>query len=151
MEPLNVFIADDSAIVCSRLLTLLADVETANVIGFAQTAAEAYDKIRSLRPDVVVLDIRMPGGSGIDALQQIKRDFPRTLIMMFTNYPYAQYSELCRAAGADYFFDKSSEFHRIPEELTRLAEERHERRRREAAESGLLPGSIHLDIRPATA
>lgn len=151
MEPLTVFIADDSAIVCSRLLTLLADVEAANVIGFAQTAADAYDKIRSLRPDVVVLDIRMPGGSGIDALQQIKRDFPRTLIMMFTNYPYVQYSELCRAAGADYFFDKSSEFHRIPEELTRLAEERHVRRVSEAAASELLPGSQPIDLGSAAA
>lgn len=140
MEPLTVFIADDSAIVCSRLLTLLTEVETAHVIGFAHTATDAYDKIRSLRPDVVVLDIRMPGGSGIDALQRIKRDFPRTLIMMFTNYPYAQYSELCRSAGADYFFDKSSEFHRIPEELTRLAEARHARRLREAADAELLPG-----------
>ncbi len=141
MEPLRIFIADDSAIVCSRLLTLLADVDAANVIGFAQTAADAYDKIRSLRPDVVLLDIRMPGGSGIDALQRIKRDFPRILIMMFTNYPYAQYSELCKAAGADFFFDKSSEFHRIPEELTRIAEHRAEQRARESASDELLPGA----------
>lgn len=137
---MRVFIADDSPIVCSRLLTLLADVEEVEVIGFSHTAAETIERTRSLRPDVIILDIRMPGGSGIDALRQIRREFPQIVIIMFTNYPVEQYSELCRAEGAEYFFDKSSEFHRIPEVLTGMAAERREARARQAAQDELLPG-----------
>jgi len=124
MKELRVFIADDSAIICGRLLTLLSDIEGVQVLGFAQTAEDASKNIAELQPEIVILDIRMPGGNGIEVLEMLKTKFPDMNIIMFTNYPYAQYKERCIEAGANYFFDKSSEFFRISEVLQELVQQR---------------------------
>jgi len=68
----------------------------------------------------VILDIRMPGGSGIDVLEDIKKINAAPIVIILTNYPYPQYRKKCMAAGADYFFDKSSEFEKVTEVLKKL-------------------------------
>jgi CheY-like chemotaxis protein len=70
-------------------------------------ALEAVDFIPKLKPDVVILDVRMPGKNGIDVLKQIKTDESPPIVIMFTNYPYPQYRDRCLQAGADFFFDKT--------------------------------------------
>jgi DNA-binding NarL/FixJ family response regulator len=67
---------------------------------------------------VVILDIRLPGRSGIDVLKDIKKEYPAPLVIMITNYPYRQYRQGSMAAGADYFFSKTNEFDRILETLS---------------------------------
>ena len=107
---MRILIADDSAVVRARLVTLLSELEDVEIVGEAQTCGEATERIRQLQPDVVILDIRMPGGSGIDVLETVKQNTPAPLVMMLTNFPYSQYREKCLRAGADFFFDKSTEF-----------------------------------------
>ena len=79
----------------------------------AENVPEAVTAIRELKPDVVILDIRMPGGCGIDVLNTIDKSGRTPVVIMLTNYPYPQYRKKCFAAGADYFFDKSSEFEKV--------------------------------------
>ena len=107
---MRVLIADDSAVVVERLITLLSELPEVEIVGEAQTSGEATERIRQLQPDVVILDIRMPGGSGIDVLETVKKFVPAPIVVMFTNFPYPQYRERCLRAGADFFFDKSTEF-----------------------------------------
>lgn len=107
---MRVLIADDSAVVVERLVTLLSELEDVEIIAEAQTCGEATECIQQLQPDVVILDIRMPGGSGIDVLETAKKTATAPIIMMLTNFPYPQYREKCLRAGADFFFDKSTEF-----------------------------------------
>jgi DNA-binding NarL/FixJ family response regulator len=83
-------------------------------VGQAEDVATAISAIGRLRPDVVILDIRMPGGSGIDVLRQIKRDGIGPMVIILTNYPYPGYRQRCLQAGADFFLDKSVEFDQIP-------------------------------------
>ena len=64
----------------------------------------------------------MPGASGINRLHEMKKDKPAPIIMILTNYPYPQYRKKCADAGADYFFDKSTEFDKVPEVLQKLIE-----------------------------
>jgi DNA-binding NarL/FixJ family response regulator len=71
------------------------------------------DSIRELKPDAVILDIQMPNSSGIDALQNIKIGGPTPVVIMLTNYAYPQYRKRCMDAGADFFFDKSTEFEEV--------------------------------------
>ena len=85
------------------------------IVGQAQRGDEAVGSIRKLKPDVVILDIRMSGGNGIEAFQRIKKENPDITVIMFTNYPYSQYKKKCMEAGADFFLDKSIEFDEIPE------------------------------------
>jgi len=105
-----IFIADDSDLMRERLAAMLTEIEGAKVIGQAGNAADAIEGIRSLRPDLVILDIQMPGGSGIDVLKTIKQCAHPPVVMMFTNHAHAQYRKKCVECGADFFLDKSREF-----------------------------------------
>jgi DNA-binding NarL/FixJ family response regulator len=117
---LKVVIADDSLVVRERLVTILDELAGVEIVGQAENVAEAISAIRNLQPDAVILDIRMPGGSGIDVLRNIKQDKVRPLVIILTNYPYPGYRQKCLQAGADFFLDKSTEFDQIPELFTRL-------------------------------
>jgi len=110
---IKVFIADDSLIVRERLVTMLDELAGIEVVGQAENVTEAINAIRRLQPDVVILDIRMPGGSGIDVLQNIKQDEAAPIVIILTNYPYSGYRQKCLQAGADFFLDKSTEFDQI--------------------------------------
>jgi DNA-binding NarL/FixJ family response regulator len=117
---MKVFIADDSAVVRERLTEMLSELPEIEIIGQAEDGLEAINLIEKLNPDVVILDIRMPRGNGIDVLQNIKKNNPSLIVIMLTNYPYPQYRKKCMKAGADYFFDKSTEFEKVTEMLKKL-------------------------------
>jgi DNA-binding NarL/FixJ family response regulator len=111
----KVFIADDSLIVREHLVTMLDELVGIEIVGQAGTVAKAISAIGKLQPDMVILDIRMPGGSGIDVLQRVKQDEPAPVVIILTNYPYPAYRQKCLQAGADFFLDKSTEFDQTPE------------------------------------
>lgn len=110
---MRVLIVDDSALVRERVTALLSEVETVEVVGHAETVREATTSVEELHPDVVILDIRLIDGSGIDVLTYIKQHQPELKVIMLTNYPYPQYRKRCLEAGAEFFFDKSTEFEQI--------------------------------------
>ena len=114
-QKVSVFIADDSLIVREHLVTMLDELIGIQIVGQAETVAEAINGILELRPDVVILDIRMPGGGGLDVLQAIKQNESAPVVIILTNYPYPGYRQKCLQAGADFFLDKSTEFDQIPE------------------------------------
>jgi len=116
----KVFIVDDSLIVREHLVTMLDELAGIEIVGQAENVAEAISGIRILQPDVVILDIRMPGGNGIDVLQNIKQDEVAPMVIILTNYPYPGYRQKCLQAGADFFLDKSTEFDQIPELFERF-------------------------------
>lgn len=131
---MRVFIIDDSAIVRERLLALLSEVEGIEFAGHAGDAFSAIDRVRQAKPDVVILDIQMPGSaSGIYALERIRSERPAPLVIMLTNYSYPQYRKRCAGAGAAFFFDKSTEFERVAEVLKVLI---HDRRHYPSTASG---------------
>ena len=117
---MKVFIADDSQIMRERLIDMLSDLPEIEIAGQAQDGVEATGLIKKLSPDVVILDIRMPNGSGIDVLREIKKNEHAPIVIMITNYPYPQYQKKCEAAGADYFFDKATEIGKVTEVLEQL-------------------------------
>jgi DNA-binding NarL/FixJ family response regulator len=119
-KKIRVFLADDSLTVRDRLTSLLRDMPQVEVIGTASDAAEAISAIQQLKPDVVILDIRMPAGSGIGVLRSLQQKTDKPKFIMLTNYPFLQYRKTCLEAGASYFFDKSSEFDKIPAALEQL-------------------------------
>jgi DNA-binding NarL/FixJ family response regulator len=105
-----VFIADDSDPVRERLIALLSEIVGAEVVGEARNYDEAVEGIRSLKPHVVILDVQMPGGSGIDVLKEIKQDRHPPVVLMLTNHASAPYRKKCMEWGADFFLDKSRDF-----------------------------------------
>jgi two-component system response regulator DevR len=118
---LKVFIADDSALVRERLAALISEIEGVEVVGQARDAPEALEGIQHLRPDAVTLDIRMPGNNGIQVLELIKKSTAAPVVIMLTAFPYPQYRQKCLEAGAEYFFDKATEFERVAQVVKQLA------------------------------
>jgi len=122
---MKVFIADDSEVVCERLTIMLSELPGIEITGQAKDVGESIESIRRLHPDVVILDIRMPGGSGIDVLEDIKKTNDAPVVIVLTNYPYPQYRKKCMALGAEYFFDKATEFEKVTEVLETLIQNPH--------------------------
>lgn len=120
VNEMKVIIADDSSIIRERLVILLAGIPGIEVVGLADNIQSAATLIKQSNPDVLLLDIQMPGGSGIQLLQQLKEESPAPLVMMITANAFPQYRKRCLEAGADYFFDKSSDFKQIRETLLNL-------------------------------
>ena len=119
---MKVFIADDSRVVVERLAGLLDDVPGARLVGQAGDVPAAVTGIQKMKPDAVILDLHMPGGSGLDVLRAIRIDHPHLYVVICTNYPYPEYREECLTAGANLFLDKSAEFEKIPSILRELAQ-----------------------------
>jgi DNA-binding NarL/FixJ family response regulator len=86
MSKIRVLLVDDHHIVRLGLMTLINDQPDMAVVGEAGTAAEAVRATAQLRPDVVLMDIRMPGEGGIEATQQITTQFPQTKVVMLTSF-----------------------------------------------------------------
>ena len=110
---MRILIADDSAVVRERLIGLLTDRGGIEVVGQAEDAVDARNLAEKLRPDVAILDLRMPKGSGADVLYDIKKLNPAPKVIMLTNYPHPENRKKCMDGGADYFFDKSNEFQKV--------------------------------------
>ena len=119
-ETLRLLIVDDSKIVRERLITMLSELDGIEVVSQAQDVQEATSAIQQLKPELVILDIRIRGGSGIDVLENLKSGSPDSKVIVLTNYPYPQYREKCMSAGADFFFDKSTEFEEVMEVIKQL-------------------------------
>jgi len=117
---MKVFIADDSKIVVDRLADLLKEVPGVQFAGRASDVPQAIRSIRETNPDVAILDLQMPGGSGLDVLRAVRGTYPALCVLICTNYPYPQYRDECIAAGANFFLDKSAEFEKIPGILREL-------------------------------
>jgi len=122
---MKVFIADDSHVVVERLADLLKEVPGVRLVGRASDVPGAIHSIAKANPDAVILDLQMPGGSGLEVLRAIRQSHPSVWVLICTNYPYPQYREECIAAGANYFLDKSAEFEKIPQILRDLTKKAH--------------------------
>jgi two-component system response regulator DevR len=86
MKKQRIILVDDHELVRIGLKSLLERHPQFDVVGEAGSAREALEQVESLKPDVVVMDIRLPGTSGIDACEQIVNQFPETKVLMLTSY-----------------------------------------------------------------
>ncbi len=120
---MKVLIVDDSILLRERLTAMISELPEIEIIGQAENAQNAINSIRILKPDVTILDIRMPGGNGFEVLENIKKDKWHPLMIVLTSYPYPQYKKKCLDSGADFFFDKSSEFQKVIEVLKKFIKE----------------------------
>jgi len=118
---MKVILADDSSLFRDRIKDLLKNLGNVEIVGEAVNGLEALKLIEDKKPDLVILDIRMPEMNGIEVLRKIREKGIRVKICMLTNYPYKQYRERCLAEGSDYFFDKNLDIKQILDVISTLA------------------------------
>jgi DNA-binding NarL/FixJ family response regulator len=112
---LKVLVVDDSSLVRKRLAGLMAEAAAVESVAEAASAADALLAVPAFRPDVVILDLQMPEGSGLDVLRTLRGYKPAPIVVVLTNHTGDHYRRACREGGADFFFDKSTDLERVLE------------------------------------
>lgn len=121
MEKLRVLLADDHAIIRDGLKQILADTEDLAVCGEAANGNEALLLVREQEWDVIVLDISMPGRSGLDLIRLIRDEKPKLPILILSMHHEEQYAVRALHAGASGYLTKESDAELLVQAIRRVA------------------------------
>ena len=117
LHTLQVFHADDSSLMRERVAGLLESAAM-TVVGHAETPQYAIEGILAIHPDVVVLDVQLDGGSGLQVLRAVRRVAPGIAFVVFSNHSDPAYRKRYLDEGAHAFLDKSTEFDQLARAVT---------------------------------
>lgn len=109
----QVLIIDDSPQIRKRISMLLTESSHIRIVGEAGNGHDALALVDQIRPDVVILDIRLPDQSGVSLLKLFKARYPEMTVIMLTNFDDVHYRRQCRRLGADFFLSKTKAFEQI--------------------------------------
>lgn len=108
-RPIRVFLVDDQSMLRAAFRSLLTEDPRFEVVGDCGEARTAIERVAQVRPDVVLLDISMPGLSGLDALGPIRAAHPRVRILMLTHHEGDSFVDQALRGGADGYLSKDSD------------------------------------------
>ena len=119
---LRVFIVEDSPMQLKLLEKLLCGIDGIELVGSSAEAGPAARAIQSLDPDVVILDIELSVGSGIDVLKSVRSNEGRApVVIVYSSQTGESFERTCLKLGADFVFDKSRDYLRLAETLRAIA------------------------------
>ena len=108
----KVFLADDSAMIRERVAAMLA-ARDMDIVGEAETPERSIEGILALHPDVVVLDVQLEGGTGLQVLRAVRAANPAIAFVVFSNNAGPAYRKRYLGEGAQRFLDKTTEFDQL--------------------------------------
>jgi len=108
MKRIRVLVADDHALIRAGIIALLESLERVEVVGQAEDGGQALDLIEKLSPDVVLLDLQMPGKSGFEVLRETTARFPAVKIVALSVHDSQEYAVRAVESGAAGFLPKSA-------------------------------------------
>lgn len=120
MSSLKIFIVDDASSIRSSLIKMLNNLEYVEIIAEADSIAAAKNLLAFIKPDLTLLDLNLPDGNGYEILQLIKQSNEAHTVIVLTNYSAESYKIKAINEGADYFFDKSTEFEKVIDIISHL-------------------------------
>jgi len=115
--PITVVVVEDEPKILRSQLNLLRGFDEIEVVGQASSGTDAVDRIRALEPDVVLLDLGLPGIDGIEVTKRIRADLPRTEVLIFTIFDDEEKVLAAIRAGASGYLLKGMEAQRIVEAI----------------------------------
>ncbi len=118
--PIKVFLAEDSALMRERVGAMLA-ARAMEIVGHAQTPQACIDGILASHPDVVVLDVQLEGGTGLEVLRTVRKTQPGIEFVVFTINAGPAFRKRYLAEGARRFLDKATEFDQLVSSVERAA------------------------------
>ena len=121
---IKIITVEDSPIVVERIQSMLKEIAFVDFRGNATNISSALSLIGEEQPHVIIIDISLeedkPKANGINLLIELRQKYSDVVIIMFTNLVEPQYRNTCKVLGANYFFDKSNDFEKIPEALKEI-------------------------------
>ena len=119
--PVKVFLVDDSAMIRERVAAMLA-ASAMDVVGHAETPQTSIEGILAAHPDVVVLDVQLEGGTGLEVLRAVRRVDPGIAFVVFSNNAAPAYRKRYLGEGAERFLDKTTEFDQLAAAVVRASQ-----------------------------
>jgi DNA-binding NarL/FixJ family response regulator len=118
---MDIYIVDDAPLPRERLAAALSEIAGARVVGEAGSVSAAIAGLGHLRPELVILDIRLPDGTGFDLLDWLRIAQPEARVLLISGESYPQYRRRAHQSGAE-FFDKTREFEQLRAAVAALVE-----------------------------
>ncbi|NTW34323.1 MAG: response regulator transcription factor [Bacteroidetes bacterium] len=110
---MKILLADDSDLILERLQEMLSMYEQVDIVGSFTNGVEALEALRILKPDLAIIDLKMPGLSGLEVLNEIRKKDKKLKFIIFTFYTSEYYKTMAIKAGTDYFFSKIDDFEKV--------------------------------------
>ena len=114
---MKVLLADDSGLILERLQEMISIYKQIDIVGSYMNGDDALEGLRILKPDLAIIDIKMPGLSGLEVLNEIRNENKTIIFIIFTFSSSDYYRQLAGELGADYFFSKVDDFDKVPTAL----------------------------------
>lgn len=121
----RVLIVDDHVLVRTGIERVLTDAEGIEVVGLASNGEEAVQKVRDLAPDIVLMDVKMPGIGGVEATRKITRTHPETYVIGLTASGDRTFVERLLQAGARGYLTKGTSFDEVVRAIRLVASGQH--------------------------
>lgn len=113
-EPLRVLLVEDSAIIREHLIEAIATSGKVKIVGYADTEAQAVAALQEDECDVIILDLGLAEGNGLEVLKSARSDIAYSpVVVVFTNYTQPSSRKKMMKLGADYFLSKTEDFDRL--------------------------------------
>ena len=122
---MKIFIVDNSKTGWKRIRNLLDTVSDVELTGSDVNTNETLHNIEAVKPDVLILDIDMPLKKGIELLHQLIREHAFLAVIVLTDASSSFFRRKCIEAGARFFFDKATEFDKVPQAIEILQRDLH--------------------------
>ncbi len=119
----KLLLIDDSELIGKRINTILSELSFIEVLGQATGGKQAFEMILELLPDVILLDINIPGSSGFDILTWLSNNNSKAKVVMLSNHSTEHYRNMAHSLGAGHFLDKATEFEKLPQLLFDITEQ----------------------------
>ncbi len=110
---MRIVIADDSNLIRERLQNMLLEFSQVDIVGSFSNGSDALKALQKLKPDLAIVDIEMPGQSGLEVLKEIRKGDNTLKFMILTFHATEYYRKLALNTGADYFFSKVDDFEKV--------------------------------------
>ena len=120
---MNIVIVEDSPLIRKLIVCRLRSVAGAQVVGHADNETEAVAVIAREQPDVVLLDLQLSPGFGINVLKQMRAAGSTSKVLVFTHQPHDAYRRECEAFGIDGFHDKGTDLEDVIDRIEQWASE----------------------------
>lgn len=119
---MRVLLADDSVLILERLQEMLSIYKQVEVVGTLKNGTETLEALKILNPDLAIVDLKMPGLTGLQVLTEIRKEDKILKFIILTFHSSDYYRQMAIQAGADYFFSKVDDFEKVALTVAKMVE-----------------------------